>query len=84
MATATSGAWIIKPRGVVHAMWNPTDTPTRIIDVLTPGGSERWFEETAALTPGDDSEFAAICQRHGIEFLPNSPWTDRIRQEFHL
>lgn len=30
-------------------MWNSQDTPARIIEVLTPGGSERWFEEIAEL-----------------------------------
>ncbi len=38
-----------------------------------PGGSERWFEETAALQPGDTEGFRASCQRHGIDFFPDSP-----------
>lgn len=25
------GAWVLKPAGLVHAMWNPTDRPVRII-----------------------------------------------------
>jgi hypothetical protein len=38
-----------------------------------PGGSERWFEETAALQPGDTEGFLASCQLHGIEFFPELP-----------
>ena len=69
-ASAGPGAWALKPRGILHARWNSGATPARIIEVLTPGGSERWFEETAALQPGDTEGFQASCQRHGIEFFP--------------
>jgi quercetin dioxygenase-like cupin family protein len=78
-AAAGPGAWALKPRNVVHAMWNPTATSARIIEVLTPGGSERWFEETAELQPGDTAGFEASCQRHGIEFFPDSPWLQKLR-----
>jgi hypothetical protein len=68
----------------VHAMWNRTDAPARIIEVLTPAGTERWFEETAALAPGDREGFAASCERHGIRWLPDSPWGDELRQRYDL
>ena len=84
VAIAAAGSWIVKPRGLVHAMWNRTDTPARIVEVLTPGGSERWFEEIAAIPAGDEDAFPAACRRHGIEFHADSPWTDRIRREFGL
>src|SRR5579875_3497395 len=58
-ASAAAGAWALKPRNVLHAMWNPRTTPARIIEVLTPAGSERWFEETAELQPGDEEGFRA-------------------------
>jgi quercetin dioxygenase-like cupin family protein len=83
-AQAGPGAWALKPRNVVHAMWNAQDTPARIIEVLTPGGSERWFEETAALQPDDTEGFRASCQRHGIEFFPDSPWLHKIRETYRL
>ena len=38
---------------VVHAMWNSATVPARVVEVLTPGGSERWFEELAGLASGD-------------------------------
>ena len=61
-----------------------TDAPARIIEVLTPAGPERWFEETAALAPGDREGFAASCERHGIRWLPDSPWGDELRQRYDL
>lgn len=83
-ASAGPGAWALKPRGVLHAMWNSEATPARIIEVLTPGGSERWFEETAALQPGDTEGFRACCQRHGIEFFPDSPWLQKLQERYGL
>ena len=50
--TARAGEWALKPRDIEHAMWNPTDEPARIIEVLTPAGSERWFEEPRRLPTG--------------------------------
>jgi quercetin dioxygenase-like cupin family protein len=55
--TATQGQWALNPRNVRHAMWNPTAQPARVIEVLTPAGTERWFEELAALEPGDQDGF---------------------------
>jgi quercetin dioxygenase-like cupin family protein len=83
-ASAEPGAWALKPRGVLHAMWNSQDTPARIIEVLTPGGSERWFEEIAELRPGDEEGFQASCLRHGIRFYPDSPWLRELQERYGL
>src|SRR5918995_7466584 len=37
------GGYIVEPRGEVHAMWNAGLTPARMIEVITPGGFERFF-----------------------------------------
>lgn len=82
--TAGPGQWALKPRSVLHAMWNPTKEAARIIEVLTPAGSERWFEEIAALVEGDSTGFDQACDRHGIAFEHSSPWTAKIRRRFDL
>jgi quercetin dioxygenase-like cupin family protein len=84
VAHAKQGSWALKPRNVVHAMWNPATVPARVVEVLTPGGSERWFEELAALPPGDAAGFEDACRRHGIHFLRESPWAAELRERFHL
>jgi len=84
IAIATAGQWALKPRHVEHAMWNPTDEPARITEILTPGGSERWFEELADLADADDAGFADACQRHGIKFHLDSPWIPRLREQYRL
>lgn len=81
---ASAGQWALKPRNVQHAMWNAYSEPARIIEVLTPGGTERWFEEITSLADGDAEGFAESCKRHGIEFLPDSPWIPELRRRFAL
>ena len=48
---ASAGEWALKPRNVPHAMWNASHEPVRLVEVLTPAGTERWLEEIA----GDDA-----------------------------
>jgi quercetin dioxygenase-like cupin family protein len=36
-----AGASIVKPRGVPHALWNVTDEPARILEIVMPAGLER-------------------------------------------
>jgi quercetin dioxygenase-like cupin family protein len=84
VASAGAGQWALKPRDVLHAMWNAGRDPARVLEVLTPGGSERWFEELAGLARGDRAGFDKACQRYGIEFFPDSPWTSELRRRFEL
>jgi quercetin dioxygenase-like cupin family protein len=84
VTTASPGSWALKPRNVVHAMWNSATVPARVVEVLTPGGSERWFEELAGLVSGDAAGFEDAWRRHGIHFLRDSPWTAELRERFSL
>ena len=82
VAHASAGQWALKPRGVQHAMWNATGTPVRLMEVLTPGGSEEWFEELTRLDPADPDAFEESCRRHGISFDRESPWTAELTRRF--
>jgi quercetin dioxygenase-like cupin family protein len=42
---AGPGAWLVKPRGTPHAMWNASSTTARVVEILSPGGLEKYFEE---------------------------------------
>jgi quercetin dioxygenase-like cupin family protein len=82
--TAAVGAWALKPRNMLHTMWNAGTEPARIMEMLTPGGTERWFEEVTALDPADTDAFRASCDRYGIRFFPDSPWEKKLRERYGL
>ncbi len=82
--TAGEGDWALKPREVRQAMWNATLQPARITEVITPAGSERWFEELAALADEDDVGFLQARERHGIRFLDDKTLTTRLKHDFGL
>ncbi len=45
---ATAGDLVVKPRGIPHAFWNRTDEPARLLEIISPGGFERYFAELRA------------------------------------
>src|SRR5947209_2532409 len=51
--------------GVPHAFWNPGDAPARLLELISPAGFERYFEEAAALyaSGSRDTELAAELRR---------------------
>jgi hypothetical protein len=65
------GDLIFKPRGQWHSFWNAGDEPARILEIISPGGFERYFAEMIELPtdggPPDPSQIAAIAERHGLE-----------------
>jgi hypothetical protein len=65
-------------------MWNASRSPARILEILTPAGSEAWFEELAGLDPADPGAFDESCRRHGITFHPSSPWIAELERRFGL
>jgi mannose-6-phosphate isomerase-like protein (cupin superfamily) len=48
---ATVGDLVFKPRGVWHAFWNRSDQPARLLEIISPGGFERYFADIAPLGP---------------------------------
>jgi quercetin dioxygenase-like cupin family protein len=64
---ADEGTLVFKPRDQWHAFWNAGDGPCRILEIISPGGFERLFEEAAEprnTTPGGEPPDV----RYGIEF----------------
>jgi mannose-6-phosphate isomerase-like protein (cupin superfamily) len=45
------GDLIFKPRGQWHTFWNAGDAPARILEIISPAGFERYFEELLELLP---------------------------------
>ncbi len=70
---AGPGAVLVKPRGVPHAFWNPTDQPARLLEIISPADFEQYFaglaDIFAAAGPGtpDPARMAALTERYGLD-----------------
>jgi mannose-6-phosphate isomerase-like protein (cupin superfamily) len=59
------GDLIFKPRGQWHTFWNAGDEPAKILEIISPAGFEKFFEQLAGLAergelnPGAMSALAA-------------------------
>src|SRR5262249_38603213 len=42
---AGPGTYLVKPRGIPHALWNAASAPAKVVEILCPGGLESYFEE---------------------------------------
>ena len=47
VAEAGPGELVAKPRGIPHSFWNAGDEPARLLELISPAGFERYFEELA-------------------------------------
>ena len=64
------GDLIFKPRDQWHTFWNASDTPARILEIISPGGFENYFRELAAELgggPPDPQRLASLCGRYEID-----------------
>jgi quercetin dioxygenase-like cupin family protein len=43
---AGPGSYVFKPRGIPHTFWNAGDEPVRLLELISPAGFERYFEES--------------------------------------
>jgi Cupin domain len=67
---AEPGDLVYKPRDVWHTFWNATDTPARLLEIISPAGFEQLFVELADLLrtdPGNLESNAALGAKYGVE-----------------
>lgn len=72
---AEAGEFAFKPRHQWHTFWNPDDTPCRILEIISPGGFEHFFDELAGLMERPDfdpAQMGELGARYGLEFDPES------------
>ena len=86
---ARPGDLVVKPRGIPHAFWNRTDEPARLLEIISPGGFERYFAELAPLLPPqaaqpDFEALSALQARYGLEMDMSSAATIAAREGLNL
>ena len=73
--TAASGSYIIKPRGIAHALWNSGSKPARVMEIHVPATFGNFYDELGA-TMADPSVSQqqrreaqeALHARYGLTF----------------
>jgi quercetin dioxygenase-like cupin family protein len=69
------GDLIFKPRNQWHTFWNAGDEPARILEIISPAGFERFFDELVDLggvTRAEPQTLGDLCVRYEIEMDPDS------------
>ncbi len=69
------GDLIFKPRDQWNTFWNAGDEPARILEIISPAGFERFFEELVDLggvTRAEPQTLGDLCARYEIEMDPDS------------
>lgn len=72
---AEVGDLAFKPRDQWHTFWNAGDEPCRILEIISPGGFEHFFDELGAIVEAPDPDPAQLGElgvRYGIEFQPET------------
>jgi len=69
------GDLIFKPANQWHTFWNAGDEPARILEIISPAGFERFFDELVDLggvTQADPQKMMELCARYQLEMDPDS------------
>ncbi len=81
-----AGSFLVKPRNVPHALWNTTDAPARIVEVVAPAGLERYFEEMAPILlnkgPQWVERFYETAARYGLTILDE--WSNELQARYAI
>jgi quercetin dioxygenase-like cupin family protein len=81
-AALGAGGSLVKPRGIPHAIWNPADAPARIVEIVSPAGFERYFEEMAPVLQrkGDTTAFYGLAERYGVRIVDE--WIPELEERY--
>lgn len=60
---ASAGSYVLKPYGIMHAFWNATGEPARVMELHMPGGFEQFYLEMAALTSDGAPDRSSLIRR---------------------
>ncbi len=72
---AEVGDLVFKPRNQWHTFWNAGDEPCRILEIISPAGFEKYFEEMVDAMAEGPPDFEALAERaarYGLEADPES------------
>jgi len=65
---AGPGAYLNKPRGIPHTIWNASLDPARVMEITTPGGLEAFVEGIARILSGEESPDRGTLSEHAAKY----------------
>jgi len=71
-----AGAACVRPRGVPHANWNPTDEDATMLEITSPGSFEHYFRAIAA----GERPVEEIAEEWGIAFVDE--WVEELSARY--
>jgi len=75
---AGPGDLVFKPRGQWHTFWNAGEEPCRVLEIISPAGFERYFQELVAMggpLEASPEALAELSARYQLEMDPESVGT---------
>jgi mannose-6-phosphate isomerase-like protein (cupin superfamily) len=72
---AGPGDLVFKPRGQWHTFWNAGDEPAQILEIISPAGFEKYFDELVEMggsAAADSAALIELCARYELEVDPGS------------
>ncbi len=82
---ASPGDLVFKPRYQWHTFWNASDESASIVEIISPAGFERSFEELSDLGGIANvlpTVWTDLCNRYGLDVAPES--VPSLVQRFEL
>ncbi len=84
---AMPGSYILKPRGIPHTFWNPGLKMAKIVEIISPPGFEKFFEEAAELfrivRPPDIQEVKRVAAKYHTT-LGWDDWVPELTTKYKL
>jgi quercetin dioxygenase-like cupin family protein len=81
---AGQGAYLVKPRGTPHAMWNAGSAAATVLEILSPAGLEAYFEELAPILArhGGDApkQFYQLAETYGVTI--EDDWIEELERTY--
>jgi quercetin dioxygenase-like cupin family protein len=68
---APAGTLVCKPRNIPHTFWNQGSAPARLLEIISPAGFERYFDELAEVLgaggPPDIDRIQGLAKKYAME-----------------
>ena|SRR5215203_1726831 len=85
---ATPGSYVFKPRAIPHTFWNAGSQSAKLIEVISPAGFEKFFDELAEIYAAggaggpDQEKIGELAARYNLTFVME--WAPELKAKYNL